>query len=219
MGGTQPDSLHAAMMKAVHAYADSRSDKLAGERLSGLTLAIDVRSHRTKRGSGGMVYNPELVFSVEGQVVCRTRLHGFLEASVWAQEYTPESSDDPATMYGVTATPEGRDLVERLAAAFKAWKGALRQVDSAPVESAAIIPFKKPKAKRDGEREVPPELVDDMVIGTNTAALFCGYSTAQWRDLVSRQEAPQPIKFSARRLGWQVRDLKAWIQTRKKATK
>jgi predicted DNA-binding transcriptional regulator AlpA len=72
------------------------------------------------------------------------------------------------------------------------------------------------RAKR---RQLPPELIEESIVGTDTAALFCGYSTDHWRELVAKREAPSPIKFSARRFGWRVRDLKAWIKAKEDASR
>lgn len=84
------------------------------------------------------------------------------------------------------------------------------------MDTTQIVPLRS-RAAREAACEMPPELIDEMVLPTVKAAKFCGYSTDQWRDLVADHEAPPPIRFSARRLGWQVRDLKAWIQAKKKA--
>lgn len=73
------------------------------------------------------------------------------------------------------------------------------------------------RAAREAARQLPPELVDEMVLPTVEAAKFCGYSADQWRDLVAKQEAPQPIRLSARRNGWRVKTLKAWIKAKEDA--
>jgi predicted DNA-binding transcriptional regulator AlpA len=66
-------------------------------------------------------------------------------------------------------------------------------------------------------RELPPDLLADRVIGTNQAAAYCGFSTVHWRALVNSGEAPAPLRLSARKLGWRVSTLRAWIDAKASA--
>ncbi len=61
---------------------------------------------------------------------------------------------------------------------------------------------------------LPREIVMRRVIGTKDAAAFCGLSVPTFRRLKDRNEIPQPIRLSERRLGWRIGDLIAWTDCR-----
>jgi predicted DNA-binding transcriptional regulator AlpA len=56
-----------------------------------------------------------------------------------------------------------------------------------------------------------PDLAVDRMVGTLEAAAFCGYSTSHWRQMFRTGQAPPPIRLSARKLGWKISTLRAWI--------
>jgi predicted DNA-binding transcriptional regulator AlpA len=66
-------------------------------------------------------------------------------------------------------------------------------------------------------RQLPPDLALDRVVGTHQAAAFAGYSTSHWRTLVNQGLAPAPIRLSARKLGWKISTLRAWIASKEAA--
>ena len=66
-------------------------------------------------------------------------------------------------------------------------------------------------------RQLPPDLAHDRVVGTDTAAAYAGYSTSHFRSLVNQGLAPAPIRLSARKLGWKVSALRAWIASKEAA--
>jgi predicted DNA-binding transcriptional regulator AlpA len=61
---------------------------------------------------------------------------------------------------------------------------------------------------------LPPALESRRLLDTKQSASVAGYSVAHFRDLVRRGVAPQPVRLSARKLGWRVGDLVAWIDSK-----
>ena len=52
------------------------------------------------------------------------------------------------------------------------------------------------------------------ILTTEEAAKFCGYSTSRWRYLYGSGLAPAPLKLSARKNGWKIEALEAWLDSK-----
>ena len=65
--------------------------------------------------------------------------------------------------------------------------------------------------------KLPPDVAKLQMFGTDEAAKFCGYSTVHFRQLVRKGVAPKPIRLSARKLGFRLGDLTAWLDSRRAA--
>ena len=61
---------------------------------------------------------------------------------------------------------------------------------------------------------LPPALESRRLLDTKQSASIAGYSVQHFRDLVRRGIAPQPIRLSARKLGWRAGDLANWIDSK-----
>jgi predicted DNA-binding transcriptional regulator AlpA len=61
---------------------------------------------------------------------------------------------------------------------------------------------------------LPADLARYKVLSTAEAAAFCNFSVPHWRRLYRSKDVPSPIKLSARKLGWRVGDLVAWLAQR-----
>ncbi len=61
---------------------------------------------------------------------------------------------------------------------------------------------------------LPADLARHKVLSTAEAAAFCNFSVPHWRRLYRSKAVPSPIKLSARKLGWRVGDLVAWLAQR-----
>jgi len=55
------------------------------------------------------------------------------------------------------------------------------------------------------------------ILTTEEAAKFCGYSTSRWRYLYGCGLAPAPLKLSARKNGWKIEALEAWLDSKASA--
>jgi predicted DNA-binding transcriptional regulator AlpA len=64
---------------------------------------------------------------------------------------------------------------------------------------------------------LPPALEDRRLLDTKQVAKASGYSVAHLRDLVRQGIAPQPIRLSARKLGWRACDVASWIDSKASA--
>jgi prophage regulatory protein len=71
-----------------------------------------------------------------------------------------------------------------------------------------------PKPSPDYQSPLPQDLTADRMVGTFEAATFCGYSTSHWRQMFRTGRAPPPIRLSARKLGWKISTLRAWIASK-----
>lgn len=71
-----------------------------------------------------------------------------------------------------------------------------------------------PKPPTDYQSSLPKDLTADRMVGTFEAATFCGYSTSHWRQMFRTGQAPPPIRLSARKLGWKISTLRAWIASK-----
>ncbi len=64
---------------------------------------------------------------------------------------------------------------------------------------------------------LPSEVANKRVLSAPDAAQFCNFSLPHWRRLTRDGTGPKPIKLSARRVGWQLGDLIAWLEAKKAA--
>lgn len=80
------------------------------------------------------------------------------------------------------------------------------------MDATPIAP--RSRAAREAACEMPPALIDEMVLPTVQAAKLCGYSTVGWRKLVKAGKTPKPVRLSARRLGWRTGDLRSWLKAK-----
>lgn len=55
------------------------------------------------------------------------------------------------------------------------------------------------------------------ILTTEEAAKYCGYSTSRWRYLYGSGLAPAPLKLSARKNGWKIETLEAWLDSKASA--
>lgn len=62
-----------------------------------------------------------------------------------------------------------------------------------------------------------PVRAPSQILTTDEAAKFCGYSTSRWRYLYGAGLAPQPIRLSARKLGWKISTLESWLDSKASA--
>ncbi len=66
---------------------------------------------------------------------------------------------------------------------------------------------------------MPTELHDDLrdrrVVDEDTAARMCGTSPRSWRRLRVAGEAPPMIRISPKRIGYYLKDLEEWIESRR----
>lgn len=54
----------------------------------------------------------------------------------------------------------------------------------------------------------------DHIIAESATANIIGVSTATLRRMVERGEGPRRLKLSARRIGYRMSDLEAWLRSR-----
>ena len=83
-----------------------------------------------------------------------------------------------------------------------------------PPEYRSIADIEDTSSLLTRKRPLPPELADDRVLDAQQAAEFVGLSVVHWRRLCRAGKAPRPIKIGDRKLGWIVRPLKYWLETR-----
>jgi predicted DNA-binding transcriptional regulator AlpA len=62
---------------------------------------------------------------------------------------------------------------------------------------------------------LPAEIAQHRVLDTAEAAAFCNFSVSHWRRLYRVGRVPTPIRLSARKLGWPIRDLVEWLKGRR----
>jgi predicted DNA-binding transcriptional regulator AlpA len=62
-----------------------------------------------------------------------------------------------------------------------------------------------------GFRPLTPTLERAQILDTASAASLCGFSVAHWRRLYRQGKVPQPVRLSARKLGWRTGDLLDWL--------
>jgi predicted DNA-binding transcriptional regulator AlpA len=67
---------------------------------------------------------------------------------------------------------------------------------------------------RDVLENLPHEVTQHRVLTTAEAAALCRYSTQHFRDLYRAGLVPPPIKLSARRYGWKVSTILAWLDSK-----
>jgi predicted DNA-binding transcriptional regulator AlpA len=58
---------------------------------------------------------------------------------------------------------------------------------------------------------LPPSVTDNRILKTDEAAALAGYSVAHWREMYRDGRVPTPIRLSARRYGWKVSTILAWL--------
>ena len=58
---------------------------------------------------------------------------------------------------------------------------------------------------------LPVSVTDNRVLKTDEVAAMTGYSVAHWREMYRDGRAPAPIRLSARRYGWKVSTILAWL--------
>jgi len=63
---------------------------------------------------------------------------------------------------------------------------------------------------------LPADLSDKRVLSTSNAAALCGLSVREWERLRAAGKTPPPVSLGSRKLGYQVQDLLAWIDARKR---
>ncbi len=60
--------------------------------------------------------------------------------------------------------------------------------------------------------ELSPEPQDDTMLSPRDVARLAGISTRTIDRMVRRGTFPKPMHLSARRIGWQAREVKAWLR-------
>lgn len=68
---------------------------------------------------------------------------------------------------------------------------------------------RSPKPPTAHPTAIPADL--DRVVGTSEAARICGFSASHFRAMFKSGAAPAPLRLSARKLGWRLSTLNAWI--------
>jgi predicted DNA-binding transcriptional regulator AlpA len=63
--------------------------------------------------------------------------------------------------------------------------------------------------------DMPSELAGKRVLGTRHAAAFVGLSTREWDRRRAAGDTPEPVMLGARKLGYTIESLVAWIEARK----
>ena len=58
---------------------------------------------------------------------------------------------------------------------------------------------------------LPSDVTANRILITAEAASFVGYSVPHWREMYRDGRAPPPIRLSARRFGWKISTLLAWL--------
>jgi predicted DNA-binding transcriptional regulator AlpA len=66
--------------------------------------------------------------------------------------------------------------------------------------------------------DLSPDLAQKRVLGTRQAATFAGLSVRDWERKRAAGETPAAVNLGTRKLGYQVVDLLAWIESRKQQT-
>lgn len=61
---------------------------------------------------------------------------------------------------------------------------------------------------------LPSDLTQYRVIKTGEAAALLGISMTHFRKMLRDGKLPAPVVLDARKLGWRVSDLSAWLETR-----
>jgi predicted DNA-binding transcriptional regulator AlpA len=72
---------------------------------------------------------------------------------------------------------------------------------------------------RDALENLPHEVTKHRVLTTAEAAALCRYSTQHFRELYRTGQVPAPIRLSARRYGWKVSTILAWLDSKADAGK
>jgi len=65
--------------------------------------------------------------------------------------------------------------------------------------------------------QLPADLARHRVLSTKETAAFIGFSVPHTRRLYREKKMPEPLKLSARKLGWRLGDLIDWLQARSAA--
>jgi predicted DNA-binding transcriptional regulator AlpA len=60
--------------------------------------------------------------------------------------------------------------------------------------------------------QLPSELERHRVLPARAAAALCGYGYDHWLDLAKAGRVPAPIRFNARKFGWQAGVLLDWLK-------
>ena len=63
--------------------------------------------------------------------------------------------------------------------------------------------------------QLPSDIGRHRVLNTAESAAFCRFSIPHWRRLYRANKVPQPIRLSARKLGWCAGDLVDWLEARR----
>jgi predicted DNA-binding transcriptional regulator AlpA len=61
---------------------------------------------------------------------------------------------------------------------------------------------------------LPASVTDNRILKTDETAALAGYSVAHWREMYRDGRAPAPIRLSARRYGWKVSTILAWLDSK-----
>jgi predicted DNA-binding transcriptional regulator AlpA len=67
---------------------------------------------------------------------------------------------------------------------------------------------------RDALENLPHEVTQHRVLTTAEAAALCRYSTQHFRELYRTGQVPAPIRLSARRYGWKLSVILAWLDSK-----
>jgi prophage regulatory protein len=67
---------------------------------------------------------------------------------------------------------------------------------------------------RDALENLPHEIRQCRIITVAEAAALCRYSTQHFRELYRTGQVPAPIRLSARRYGWKVSTILAWLDSK-----
>ena len=66
--------------------------------------------------------------------------------------------------------------------------------------------------------QLPSELMMHRVLTARAAAALCGYGYDHWLDLARAGKVPAPIRFNARKFGWQAGVLLDWLKVQSEKT-
>lgn len=62
--------------------------------------------------------------------------------------------------------------------------------------------------------KLPADVTRHRILNTAEAAALCRYSVQHWRELYRAGAVPEPIRLSARRYGWKLDTLLAWLDAK-----
>jgi predicted DNA-binding transcriptional regulator AlpA len=61
---------------------------------------------------------------------------------------------------------------------------------------------------------LPSSVTDNRILNADEVAALAGYSVPHWREMYRDGRAPPPIRLSARRYGWKVSTILAWLDSK-----